>query len=110
MPGFPHHSKYAGGLGKGPPGNLVIWLVVVCGIVLIIVLLAGCSDTETPRTDLDENNIDLISTPWTVYANYDEFPNVAVRCDGTTRMYTTTRVSDALELVPDHELCQGGDE
>jgi hypothetical protein len=81
-------------------------IAIVCFAVLA---LAACGDDETPRTDLDENNIDLISTPWTVYANYDEFPNVAVRCDGSTRMYTTTRASDALELVPDHELCQGGD-
>ena len=86
---------------------------VIAGSVLILIclvlLLVGCSDTETPREDLDEDNVDYVATPWTVYGNYDEFPNVAVRCDGSTRMYTTTRESSALNLVPDHELCQGGD-
>ena len=108
MPGFPHHSKWAGGLG-GDNKGLWIWLAAVCAVAILLMLLVGCSSTPDPATDLDEDNIFLVETPWTVYANYDEQPNVAVKCDGTTRMYTTTRGSDALHLVPNHELCQGGD-
>jgi hypothetical protein len=88
-----------------------MWAIIgaVVVVVCLVILLVGCSDTETPRQDLDENDVDYVATPWTVYGNYDQFPNVAVRCDGSTRMYTTTRASDSLEIVPDHELCQGGD-
>lgn len=78
-------------------------------IAVVAVALTACDETPTPRQDLNEDEVDLVETPWTVYANYDEFPNIAVRCDGSTRMYTTTRSSDALEIVPNHELCQGGD-
>lgn len=105
MPGFPHHSKWAGGLG-GDNKGLWIWLVVVCAAAIILMALVGCSETPDPKTDLEGDDVVLDTTGWTVYANYDEFPNVAARCDGDTRMYTTTRTESALLVVPDHNLCQ----
>ena len=85
-------------------------LLLIPAVVALVRIAAGCGDDiPNPKSDLDEDNITLDTTGWTVYANYDEFPNVAAKCDGDTRLYTTTRLESALFVVPDHNLCQGGD-
>lgn len=79
-------------------------------LVFVVALLVGCGDDPpNPRTDLDEDNITLDTAGWTVYANYDEFPNVAAKCDGSSRMYTTTRLESAIVVVPNSPECVGGD-
>lgn len=87
------------------------WAIAGCiliGICLIL-LLVGCADKDNVDMDIDDDDVDAVVVPWTLYINYDDHPNVAARCDGTTRMYTTTRTDDPLQLIPDHPSCQGGD-
>ena len=77
---------------------------------LAVIVLAACSDTPNVKRDIEDEEADLVVVPWTLYVNYDDHPNVAARCDGTTRLYTTTRIgADGLVVVPDHPLCQSGD-
>ena len=87
---------------------LIVLTVVV--VIAIVLMFAACGDTTpTPREDLSDSDVTLDTSGWRVYANFDEFPNVAVKCDGTARMYTTTRIELPLIVIPDHDLCQGGD-
>jgi len=88
----------------------VLVIVGLAALLILVLIIAGCSETPTPKSDLDGDNLTIVSTPWTVYLNYDEFPNIAVKCDGSVRLYATTRASDALHVIPAHELCQGGRE
>lgn len=76
-------------------------------LLIGLLALAACGDRDNVDRDIDDDEADLVMVPWTLYVNYDDHPNVAARCDGTTRLYTTTRSDDALAVVPDHDLCQG---
>lgn len=78
-------------------------------LLILILALAACGDTDRVDMDIPDEDVDAVVVPWTLYVNYDDHPNVAARCDGTTRLYTTTRTDDALAVVPDHDLCQRGD-
>ena len=79
-------------------------------LIIAVVVLAACGDKDRVDMDINDEDVDAVVVPWTLYINYDDHPNVAARCDGTTRLYTTTRTDDPLQLVPNAPECQGGQE
>ena len=81
--------------------------VALCVVALA---LAACGGADNVDRDISDDDADLRITPWTLYVNYDDHPNVAARCDGSTRLYTTTRIGgDGLIVVPTSPECAGGE-
>lgn len=83
-------------------------------LLLAVALLAGCGHQDkfndkrgrgdAPVGDVLEERRDIIMFP-------DQYANVAVACDGTSRMYITTRKGDTaatLVVVPNSPECAGG--
>lgn len=73
--------------------------------VLAVVLTAGAASCDEKGLG-DAPVGERIEEPRTVIVMPDQFPNLAIVCDGTTRLYVTTREA-APVLVEDHPLCQG---
>lgn len=71
-------------------------------------LVVGCTDTPTPRQDLPDSHVEVNQGERLVYLSPDQFPNVVAWCDGTTRLYVTTRDSQPLVAVPNHPFCPSG--
>ena len=73
------------------------------------VLLAACGDDNDSHSDIKDDDVPVDMTPWTIVANFDGYPNLSVRCVGSDRVYTTTRQSDMLIVVPNSPDCREGD-
>ncbi len=71
------------------------------GLALMFLLTAGSCD-EKGLGDAPVG--DRIEEPRTIIVMPDQFPNLAVVCDGTTRIYVTTREA-APVAVPDSPNC-----
>jgi len=69
---------------------------------------SGCSEANDSHSDISDDDIDVDMTPWTIVANFDGYPNVAIRCAGADRLYTTTRSDNPLIVVPNAADCRGG--
>lgn len=75
----------------------------IAGALVAVVLLttAGSCDEkglgDAPVGEQHEEPREVIVMP-------DEFPNLVVVCDGTTRLYVTTREAPPV-AVPDHPAC-----
>lgn len=80
---------------------------LILTVIAMVAFAAGCGDKDNVDMDIDDDDVDAVVVPWTLYINYDDHPNVAARCDGSVRLYTTTRTDDPLQLVEDHPLCPG---
>ncbi len=79
---------------------------VIPGVLALVLLTtAGSCDEkglgDAPVGQRIEGERDIIVMP-------DQFANVAVACDGPTRIYVTTREA-APVVVPDHPACTGED-
>lgn len=81
-------------------------LVVFSGF---IIGLASCTNTPKPQQDLPDEKVEANIGERLVYINPDKFPNVVAFCDGTTRIYVTTRDTQNFQVVPDHPSCTGGE-
>lgn len=76
---------------------------------MAMLALISCGGDDDSHSDINDDNIDVDMTPWTLLANYDGFPNVAIRCDGVNRLYATTRLDNPLIVVPNSPNCQPED-
>jgi len=80
-------------------------LLVPGVLALVLLTTAGSCDEkglgDAPIGQRIEGERDIIVMP-------DQFANVAVACDGPTRIYVTTREA-APVVVPDHPACTGDD-
>lgn len=93
-----------------PPGRARrrrrLRLLVPAMLALVLLTTAGSCDEkglgDAPVGQRIEGERDIIVMP-------DQFANVAVACDGPTRIYVTTREA-APVVVPDHPACTGEDE
>lgn len=74
--------------------------------MLLGVLLVGCS-TPNPQKDLPPDKVDLDENRRLVYTNPDAFPNVVAFCDGSTRLYVTTRDYAPIVAIPASPECRG---
>lgn len=95
------HSP-AGHATAGPrPRRQRLGLLVAGVLGLILVTTAGSCDErglgDAPVGQRIEGPRDIIVMP-------DKFANIAVVCDGPTRIYVTTREA-APVVVPDHPAC-----
>jgi hypothetical protein len=82
-------------------------------VIASLALLGGCTKEynddrgrgDAPIGEIHEDERD-------VYVFPDQYANVAVACDGTSRMYMTTRKGDVaatLVVVPDSPECGAGE-
>jgi hypothetical protein len=69
--------------------------------------LAGCSGFNDARGVGDAPVGQRFEAPRRVWANIDQFPNVAAFCIGANGVYTTTRQA-APAVVPDDPNCAEG--
>ncbi|HEX5015977.1 MAG TPA: hypothetical protein VFX15_00150 [Actinomycetes bacterium] len=76
---------------------------LIAGLILV-----GCSTENKPTDDLSDDLGTYDETGWTIVMNFDEFPNVGYRCIGGDKVYTTTRQSDGLVVVPNSPDCRDG--
>lgn len=77
-----------------------------CGLVAVaagLILTAGSCD---PKGLGDAPVGNRMEAPRDVIVMPDQFPNLAVVCDATTRIYVTTREA-APVAVPDSPACEG---
>ena len=58
--------------------------------------------------DLPKEDAHTVDADRSVFENFEDFPNVVVWCDGTTRVYTTQRDQRPIILVLNDRQC-GGD-
>lgn len=82
------------------------------GIVFLAVFgwfVTGCGDANDSHSDINDDEVPIDMTPWTLVANYDGYPNVAIRCAGPDRMFTTTRSDSPLIVIPDATACRDGE-
>jgi PBP1b-binding outer membrane lipoprotein LpoB len=74
---------------------------------VVAVLLAGCSSApalgDLPVANQQTNRDDRL-----IYLNPDQFPNVVAWCDGTTRLYVTSREAQPFVAVPNSPECRQG--
>lgn len=71
---------------------------------IMCVLLAGAGSCD--RKGLGDAPVGKqVEEPRTVIVMPDQFPNLVVVCDGTTRVYVTTREAPPA-VVPNHPLCE----
>jgi hypothetical protein len=91
-----------------------LWTTLGIGVAVVsLTALSACGDDPGVTEDLSDE--DIVLTPVNdpalnpiAYGNYDGHPNVVAWCDGTARVYTSTRIgADGFQVVPDHPLCQG---
>lgn len=75
-------------------------------LVIVGLALTACGGEDDSHSDINDDDVAIDMTPWTVYANYDGYPNVAVRCSGADRMFTTTRSDTPLIVVPNAADCR----
>lgn len=71
------------------------------------VALAACTQGSPAGGDLPANQMSKKDVDRTVFENFEDFPNVVVWCDGTTRVYTTQRDKAPLILVLNDRQCGG---
>ena len=82
-------------------------LMLVAAVTLVaVVALGGCNSFNDKRGKGDAPVGEQSEAPRDVILMPDGFPNLVVACDGTTRIYVTTREA-APAVVPDHPLCKG---
>lgn len=78
---------------------------IILAIVLVLGIgtLAGSCDEkglgDAPVGEALEDERTIIVMP-------DTFPNLALVCDATTRLYVNTRDGGYIGVVPDHPACQ----
>lgn len=79
-----------------------ITIVALAGFLWVA---TGCTENK-PTDDISDDSAEYDDTGWTVVLNYDEFPNIALRCFGPDRVYVNTRQSDMMQVIPDHPSCR----
>jgi hypothetical protein len=72
-------------------------------IIIGALALAACG-SDSPASK-DNTNLNHNNDTRTVYDNPEDFNNVVVFCDGTTRVYVTTEYRPT--FITDHPLCGG---
>lgn len=88
-------------------GEWVAVILIVVGIIVVIMVLAGC-DTQAPAVkDLPVENQKTDIADRLIYVSPDGFPNVVVWCDGKSRIYVTSREAQPIVVVPDSPECVG---
>lgn len=75
-------------------------------LVVVLAILAGCTQAPAVK-DLPVDNQQVDVSNRTIYANPDTFPNVVAWCDGTTRLYVTSRDAQPFVAVPNSPECRG---
>lgn len=78
-------------------------------VLVALTVAAGCGDANDSHSDISDDDVEVDMTPWTLVANFDDFPNLSVRCVGGDKVYTTTRASDMLVVVPNSPDCRDGE-
>lgn len=79
------------------------WLIALGGVAVVLTAGAGSCD----RKGLGDAPVgERLEDERTVIVMPDQFPNMAIVCDGPTRIYVTTRDAPPV-LVPDHPACEG---
>lgn len=76
-------------------------------LLLIPVLALGCTDTPPAQQDLPSENVTPNTDERLVYVMPDKFPNVVAFCDGSARVYATTRETQDLVVIDSHSECRG---
>ena len=79
--------------------------------VLLVSALGGCSKYNEDRGRGDAPIGETNEAKRDVYEFPDQYANIAVACDGTSRMYVTTRKGDVaatLVVIPDSPECGPG--
>lgn len=73
-----------------------------------VVLLVGCGTAERGTVDSPvEAGPQQNNAPAHIVNFPDGFPNIAIKCDGRTGIYTTTREA-APTVIPDDPRCTTG--
>lgn len=80
------------------------WHAAVAAVVLFSTTAGSCDSKGLGDAPVG----DRIEEPRTVIVMPDEFPNLAVVCDGPTRVYVTTREA-APVVVANHPACAGAE-
>jgi hypothetical protein len=74
-------------------------------ILVVVVGLAACSDTDPALQDLDPDAVIQDRQERDVFINPDGYPNVVAFCDGPNRVYITTRESQNPVVVRNDVTC-----
>jgi hypothetical protein len=70
-----------------------------------VLVAAGC-ETQAPAVrDLPVENQQTNVADRLIYVSPDGFPNVVAWCDGTTRLYVTSREAQPFVAVPGSPEC-----
>ena len=75
--------------------------------LLLIPVFAACTETPPAQQDLPSENVTQNTDERLVYVMPDKFPNIVAFCDGSARIYVTTRETQDLLVVDSHSECQG---
>lgn len=87
------------------PRRLGLGAVAALALGALFVTTAGsCDERGLGDAPVGER----LEGPRTIIVMPDKFANIAVVCDGTTRLYVTTREAPPV-AVPDHPACRGGE-
>lgn len=81
-------------------------LVTIAAVASVVVLLSASSCDRRGLGDAPVGSRE--EAPRKVIVMPDQFPNLAVYCDGSTALYVNTRSGGQTAVVPDSTHCREG--